>query len=122
MADVTNTSYDAKISSESATVTRVTDIDNDFPATNNSHIPVKCTTDNGNTVYINYDDLSVTANWTKQVAIADGGTAKILAMQTVLAAQDSAITGYGTPITPTEYQAVVAALKVKNDMDPIQGN
>lgn len=122
MADITNTSYDALIASESAPLTRVTDIDNDFPTTNNSHIPVQCTTDNGYTAYISYDDLGVTANWTHQVNLADGGTAKLLAIQTILAAQDTAITGFGTPITPTEYQATIAALKVKNDMDPIQGN
>lgn len=122
MADATNALYDALISSESATVTRETDIDSDFPATNNSHIPVKVTTDNGNTAYISYDDLGVTANWTKQVAIADGLTAKALAIQTILSAQDTAITGFGTPLTPAEYQSVIAALKVKNDMDPVMGN
>ena len=122
MADITNTSFDAKISSESATLTRVTDIDSDLPATNNSYIPIKCTTDNGYTLYISYDDLSVTANWTNQVARADGITGKLDAINTILGAQNTAIDAFTAPYSSAEWAATINALKVKNDMDALGGN
>lgn len=122
LSTITNALYDAKISSESATVTRVTDIDNELPPALNSGIPVKCTTDNGATIYLTYDELAVTATWTALVEKADGAAGIVANIDTVLNAQATAIDGFATPPTPAEYQSLIAALKVKNDMDPIQGN
>ena len=122
MADITNALYDAEISSESATVTRVTDIDTDLPATNNSHIPVKCITDNGYTLWLTFDDLAVTANWTNQVLRADGITGKLDNINTILGAQKTAIDAFTPPYSAAEWEATIDALKVKNDMDALGGN
>lgn len=122
MATITNTSFDALITSESATLTRVTDIDSDFPPANNSHIPVKCTTDNGAEVYISYDNLGTTAIWTKLVRIADGHEGVIDDLQTKVSAVDTQITGYGgAPRTAAEWKAIIDAMRERPDTDAIHG-
>ena len=120
MGDITNTIYDALISSESAPMTRVTDIDADLPGTANSHIPVECVTTTGaHTVFVSHDTLEVTVAWTAALSVANGIDSVVNDMNTILGAQKTAIDAFTEPFTPAEYQSVVNALQV-NDMNPIK--
>lgn len=122
MGDITNAIYDSLISSESAPITRVTNIDNDLPAVANSHIPIECTLDvGGQTLFLTHDDLEVTAAWTEAVSVANGIDSVINDMNTIFGAQKTAIDAFSEPFTAAEYASVIDALHV-NDMNPIKGH
>lgn len=123
MPDITNALFDALIASETAPITRVTDIDLDFPTVANSGFPVKCQTTVGSIeFFISYDELGITAQWQTIVSVADGIDSQIDRIDAILQSTTAAIGGFTKPYSPAEWESVIDALKTLPDMLPIMGN
>lgn len=113
MVQVTNALYDARIASESAPLTRVTDIDTEFPAVStNDSLRVENTTDNGNTVFLSYIELDNADLTTHAVNVADGITGVVAAIETEINTIDALIAAMPDPPTAADLRELVIALRV----------
>ena len=115
MAALTNAAIDAKISGDSRPVTRVTDIDSVFPGqTTTDPVKIEFLTDDYNTpLYLTYAELDNTTTFNELYASVVGYDRLVSDLDTALAAIRSDIAGASTPVTWSEFKAIVDALKEK---------
>ena len=114
MAQITNALVDALISSQSAPLVRVTDVDNVFPATtSNDRIKIEFTVNTyATTVYLTYLELSEPSVWGEAIAVSKGFQSLIAAVATAIDDVDAYITGLSAPYTYAEYREIVRMLRV----------
>lgn len=113
MAAITNADVDALIASQSAPITRVTDVDTYFPATHtNRYMPIDFTIDaNGNTIQLTYEELEEDSIWTERVASNSGFDGIIDDFSTLIDAMKVTIDALTAPYTYAEYKDVVDTFK-----------
>lgn len=115
MAQITNALTDSLITSQSAPLVRVTDIDNTFPATTtNDRLPIEFTVNDsgGLSVFLSYLELSEPSVWGEAVRVRLGWQSLITAVHTAINDVDAYITGLSAPYTYDEYKEIVRMLRV----------
>jgi hypothetical protein len=114
MAQITTALMNTLISTQSAPLTLVTDIDNDFPATvTNDQIRAEFTiTTYGHTIFLSYAELSEPSVWQNAVAKAIGINSIVDAAEIAVDNVKTHLTAITPPYTYQEYVELVRLLQV----------